>query len=853
MRLTSALGAAGAGIVGLLAAGDALAAPMPTSAEHVAAPGHSVVSDDTAEAVVLDPANLAWLPAPELRWTWVDCPDGAVKVGCGHAWEIATPLFFDLSTALRVDLVQPPWGADASSGAGFPYRGFDYAWLTWGLAAKLSERVSFGVSLARSYSQNAYVDGLFGLSAALSWRPSTHFGFAAVARDFNRPSPDFVPSLSRPGESLPILDARYTLGMALRPTGRRDVELGVEVQYWQGSDQFTPRATLGVDIPGVGRAFGSAEAAHLPNDQRRGVVGTAGLEVHVAGLSAGGGALFGNGLGGNGTVAGYATASVAGYTEPGVPRPEHAAWIRIETTPSTRAHVALLRSLWRLARDPEVSAVTLVMRTEPASSLAHAEELADAIRVLRAYGKKVLCSWEDAGPKAIFACASADRIVVSPGGGVRYSGLKAQFVYLKGLLDKIGVRAEIVRIGPHKTMPEQLTSEHAEPVAREDHIDMLRQAEAVFVRNLSLYRHMTEERVREVTLEGPFVAAEAREAGLVDGVAFDDELERATQELVGRRVPYVKYEDETKAPRAFGAPGKVAILYLDGDIIDGRSSHIPLVDLSLVGSYSMADTIRELRDDAGVRAVVLRIESGGGSSLASDVMWRELMLLGQKKPLVVSMGSIAASGGYYVASASKNIFALPLTLTGSIGVFYGKADVSGLLDKLGITVDTYKTAPHADAESLFRGFTPDEERELHHKVDQFYDAFLDRVSQGRGMPREQIDAVGRGRVWMGQQAIEKHLVDHLGGLREALDAARAAASLPDDAPIVELPREHDTLLQKALALAGVGIEADGVAAAVEKLPAPLRSLAHAVAPLVVYRADEPLARIEWVDAEAWAE
>src|SRR6202042_2737179 len=129
------------------------------------------------------------------------------------------------------------------------------------------------------------------------------------------------------------------------------------------------------------------------------------------------------------------------------------------------------------------------------------------------------------------------------------------------------------------------------------------------------------------------------------------------------------------------------------------------------------------------RSVVLRIESPGGSSLASDVMWRELMLLAKRKPLVVSMGTVAASGGDYVASASRNIYALPLTVTGSIGVFYGKADVSGLLAKIGVTTDTYKTAPRADAESFFRGFTPDEERELSHKVDQFYDTFLSRVAE----------------------------------------------------------------------------------------------------------------------------
>jgi protease-4 len=854
MRLTRSAGVVALGRSGLLAllsaafasaAGDARGDPLPTSAEHVATPAGSVASTDNGDAIVLNPANLAWLPGGELRWTWVNCPDDALKVGCGNDWEASTPLPFGLATGLRVDLVQPPWGGPESEGIGFPYRGSNNVWVTWALALKLGERAAFGFSLQRSYSQNPYLKDLFAITTGLSYRPDPHIGFSAVAYNLNEPSPTLVPNLGHPNiQPQPVLDGQYTLAASLRPNGRRDVDLGFEIKYYQGSNLWVPRGTLGIDVPYVGRAFASVEASHLFNDQLRGVLGTAGLEVHFGPLAAGGGALFGDGLGG--TAGEYVTASVSSYRQPGLPLPDHAVWLRLESTPSTRGHVALLRKLWRLAEARDVDAVTLIMRAEPASSFAHAEELADAIRVLRAHGKKVLCSWEDAGPRAIYVCASADRIVINPAGGVRYAGLRSQYIYLKGLLDKLGIRADFVRVGPHKTAPEQFTNEHAGPVAASDHIDMLRQVEAVFVRNQSLYRHMPEARVREVTRQGPFIASEARDAGFVDGYAFDDEVERATRELVGHSVPYLEYKDVARAPVAFSVRRRVGLLYLDGDIVDGRSQHIPILDMKLVGSYSVADNIRQLRDDPTVGAVVLRIESPGGSSLASDVMWRELVLLAKKKPLIVSMGAVAASGGYYVATASKNIFALPLTITGSIGVFYGKADLSGLLDKIGVTIDTYKTAPRADAESMFRGFTPDEERELSRKVDQFYDTFLDRVSQGRGMTKEEVDAVGRGRVWMGQQAIEKHLIDHLGGLREALVAAREAGNLPDDAPILELPKPDETLLEQALSLVtgSTGLQA---AVTVEQLPAPIRGVARAIAPLAVYRGDEPLTRMEWVD------
>jgi protease-4 len=249
--------------------------------------------------------------------------------------------------------------------------------------------------------------------------------------------------------------------------------------------------------------------------------------------------------------------------------------------------------------------------------------------------------------------------------------------------------------------------------------------------------------------------------------------------------------------------------------------------------------------------VVLRIESPGGSSMAADVMWRELALLAKKKPLIVSMGSAAASGGYYIASAGHTIYALPLTLTGSIGVFYGKADLSGLLDRLGVNVETYKTAPRADAESLFRGFTDDERVELQRKIGQFYDVFLDRVAEGRGMTKADVDAVGQGRVWTGEQARDRKLVDKLGGLREALEAARTAAGLPKDAPIVELPEVKESLFDKALKLAGIGAAPGSIPATA--LPGQVRDVARALAPMAIYGADVPMARAEWLPVEdsAW--
>jgi len=810
-------------------------APEPQRASRLDSFGRSAASEDGAEAIRLNPANLGWQPAWEIRYDGVYC-DGTNKINCGHALEASTPLWFGFSTGARVDYILTPGTADQ------PYRSGSYTWLTWALAWHWGDAWSFGASIQGALSGSALYNGLFGVSLGASFRPDPHLGLSLIVNDLNRPKGQALPN------GQPLLDRSWTMAAAFRPTGRRNLEIAIDARYLEGADVpngdvWLPRASVAVDIPHVGRARGDFEISHIEDDAKRSFVASASLELALDHFTAGGGPIFGSGLGGN-DIGAFGTISYQGTKQPGLPVPTHAVSIRIESTPGTRGHVRLLRKLWALSEKRDVGAVVLVLRTEPAGSYAHAEELSDAVRVLRARGKKVLCSLEDNGAKALYVCANADRIVVNPAGGIRYSGLRSQYYYLAGLLEKLGIRAEFVRIGAHKSAPEQFENEHASPVAAADHEDYLRNVEAVFVKNLANGRHMSEERVREVTLKGPFIAKEAKEYNLVDGMAFDDQIDKVVREMVGHSISVERYETPTDPPKAFGTQSKVAILYVDGDMVDGRSSTIPILDMKLCGSYTIADTVRALRDDSTIKAVVLRVETPGGSSMAADVMWRELHLLAQRKPLIVSMGSIAASGGYYIAAAGKEIYALPLTLTGSIGIFYGKADVSGLLHKLGVTIDTYKTTPRADAESLFRGFTDDERTELHRKVHQFYDMFLERVAMGRHMKTSEVDAVGQGRVWLGQQAIEKHLVDKMGGLREALDEARSLAGLASDTPIVEYPVIERSLLEIAL-----GLNTESHAMSIDGLPVQLRDAARAIAPMAVYTQDVPMARTEWVSLD----
>ncbi|MBM4362465.1 MAG: signal peptide peptidase SppA, partial [Deltaproteobacteria bacterium] len=495
--------------------------------------------------------------------------------------------------------------------------------------------------------------------------------------------------------------------------------------------------------------------------------------------------------------------------------------------------------LWSLSEESDVAAVGLVLRAAPADSLAHAQELRDAIRLLRARGKRVLCHLEDGAGAALYVCAAADRVLVSPAGGVRFAGLKTRRIYFASLLEKLGVRAEFVRIGAHKSAPEAFTERAATDVARDDAIDLLQQSERWFVGDLAADRHIEVPEVRRRLAAGPFLAEEARAAGFADALAFDDEVEKALSDLAGRRVELLDEPHSPRTPVRFGRQRSVALVYIDGDIVDGRSRSIPLVGMDLAGSYTLAETLAEIRKDPNVGAVVLRVESPGGSSLASDVIWREVALTARVKPVVASFGQVAASGGYYVAAPATRIFANPLSITGSIGVFYGKADASGLLSKIGVDVETYKTNPRADADSLFRPFSADERTELERKVAQIYGLFVTRVAEGRKLSRDAVDAVAQGRVWTGEQARDRGLVDELGGIRQALAEARSLAGLRADAPIVELPRLRSSLLGKLLGVEGLQAPLAGVA-----LPAGLTPLVRAVLPLAIHAGDVPLARLE---------
>lgn len=781
--------------------------------------GASVVSTDDASAIFLNPANLPWAPGAELAWRWFRPVDAKVsQIEESHSIGLVLPVWkFGAGLAVDIHDDSPAQAIVAP-----------HTWTRLSLAMAPSEAGSLGIGLGWSNSDDAILNDLFSVTLATTARPSPYIGFSFVARDLNEPSND----------AGLVVPRSYDMGVSVRPVhGRRAFEVGAEATYEAGAASWSPRGLVGFDVPSVGRV--RADVTWLNAGQRDDFVVMSGLDVPVGVARLSGGGAVGTGITGGAFTVGAALRS---FREPGPELPAKVVRFELNETPGVRGHLSLLRRMWQWSEDPEVEGVVLVLRDSPADSMAHGEEIGDAIRLLRHRGKKVMCHLEDAGGGELFACAQADRIVMNPAGGLRFSGMSSSYMYFADLLTKLGIQADFVRIGEHKTAAEQFTRSSGTEVARSDHQDLLRQYESVFLHDVGGGRRIAKQSLADRLATGPFIAPEARDAGLVDALVYEDELERAAKEMMGGSVSFQDGDDEPPgpAPERWGVLPRVAVIYLAGDMIDGESQTIPLLGVRLAGSRTITEALRQADEDPSVKAIVFRIETGGGSSLAADVILRQAQQVAKNKPLIVSMGSRAASGGYYASMAGKSIFANRSTLTGSIGIFYGKVDVSGLLSKVGIGMDLLRTSPRADAESLYRPFTDDERQVLAQKVKQFYDLFVGRVAEGRNMTMDAVDAVARGRVWSGAQAKDNGLVDQLGGFRQALAEARRLGELPPDAPLVVWPEEDDSLLGLVLKLAG--LQAGNEAAALTSLiPPELLSAAGRLVPLLRTSGAAPLA------------
>ena len=463
-----------------------------------------------------------------------------------------------------------------------------------------------------------------------------------------------------------------------------------------------------------------------------------------------------------------------------------------------------ISALRRLADDKAIKAVVLRSSGLPIG-LGKAQELQESIQELRAKGKKVIFYLESAEDLEYSLASTADRIYAAPQAVLLVNGFSSTALFAGAGLEKLGLKAEFFRVGAYKNAPDTFTRSSMSGEQFEVQSSLLDDMYGRYVKGVAEARHLDESKLKVLLDKGILKTSEAMEAGLLDGLLYPDQLEEEAGKLLGRKVDLEKVAIEAEPVRRtrWGTPKKIAVVRVEGDILRGEGSRGPFGAVQIAGSDPITRRIRRAADDPEVAAIVVRIDSPGGDGNASDLIWRELVRARKekKKPVIASMGDVAASGGYYVAAGADEIWAEPSTVTGSIGVFVGHFDAEELFGKLGLNMTTVKRGKSADLFSPARDLNDTERKTLQSWVDGFYEQFLERVSASRGLSRDEVDAVARGRVWTGAQALERKLVDHLGGLDDAIWAAKKWAALDGE---VEVADEIETTVDVS-DFASVGI------------------------------------------------
>jgi protease-4 len=437
-------------------------------------------------------------------------------------------------------------------------------------------------------------------------------------------------------------------------------------------------------------------------------------------------------------------------------------------------------SLKKAAADSHIKAVAL----EPeglSAGWAKLEELRLDIEQFRKSGKPVFAYLRTPSAREYYLATAADRVYLGPADQMYLKGLRAEMMFFKKSLDKLGVEIEVEHVGKYKDFGDMFTRSDMSPETREVMSSVVDDLYGNLVDRIAAGRKKSPEEVRAIIDRGPFTASQALNAGLVDELRFPDQMWGELKDrLKSGELVKVGLDKYTKVPLdAVGLEGKsrIALVIGEGDIVRGSASDDGTAENGLT-SYGFVKILRQVGSDSLIKAVIVRIDSPGGEVVASDEMWREMNLLSKKKPTVISMSDAAASGGYYMAMTGDPIVAYPGTLTGSIGVVFGKPNLHGLYDKLGVTKDAIQRGTHAGIDSDYKALTPDERQMLRAGIDESYKDFVTKVADSRHRKFDQIEPLAQGRVWMGDQAKAKGLVDEVGGLDTAVDLVKKKANIP---------------------------------------------------------------------------
>ena len=486
----------------------------------------------------------------------------------------------------------------------------------------------------------------------------------------------------------------------------------------------------------------------------------------------------------------------------------------------------VLDSVDKASRDRRIVGIYLQGSSAGTSTgMATLKEVREALERFRATGKKIVAYDEDWTEGEYYLGSVANTIAIHPLGGLELNGFSSQTMFLTAALQKYGIGVQVVRVGKYKAAVEPFERTQLSPENKEQTQKMLDDLWGEFRNTVGKHRQLNPKQLQAIADSGGLLMAqEARQRKLVDKVLYFDEVLADLKKLTGkdsesqsfRQISLSSYAKAVQNQAASRSKNQIAIVYAEGEIVDGDGGG------AQVGGEGLAKQLRQLRLDKDVKAVVLRVNSPGGSATASEVIQREVKLTRKEKPVVVSMGNVAASGGYWISTDADRIFAEPTTITGSIGVFGLLLNVQKIANNNGITWDVVKTGPYADTQTAVRPKTEQEIAIYRQLVQQVYDQFLNKVAESRKIPKQTVAQIAQGRVWSGVEAQKIGLVDTIGGIQDAIAEAAKLAKLGDGWRVEEYPKTRsleERIVQKLLGAkaAPSGVRLDPLTAEWDKL------------------------------------
>ncbi len=739
---------------------QAFDAPGP---DGLAVPVAGVAAAEEATGLSLTPAAPGFVGEPALHYLHQQRTDG--PGAADGAW-LAMPLG-PLASSLSMEWVRP--GEDGVR---------RYRRTSFGLAAGDGRVLSAGVAWRWWSSPDPAVEALHAWDLGLTLRPARWLSVAGSAQGFGaRLAGQPLPRRYDVGLAARLLDDGLTLACDLLADDRTR------------NDFHPTHLALGAQLD-LRSGLGLTAQLRLPLRSLPGAQADVTTVVALTWNTAHAG-WTGGVAGGGSETASFLGARASAERYRGTPGPAQVPRLELPRLLTPRRTLfftfgprdpygALVKRLEEARTDPEVAALVLEVESVPVGA-GRVEELRALLASVKAR-KPVLVYLTGGGVGAYWLASGATAVAMPPSSALMLTGFSSSSLYLKDGLARLGVVVEVARAGAYKSAPEPLTRSEPSPEAREMTGAILDSLSGLFTADVAAARSLPRERVAALVDRGLFTAAEAKADGLVDELVWPDELDAWASRLTGRPVKVRGGWTPSPARQAqrWGEPPAIAVVRLEGTIAGGATRPEPLGDGMLAGAAGAAEALRRAAKDDRVKAIVLRVESPGGDAQASDLVWRAVVQARRKKPVVVSMGDVAASGGYLAAVGADLIVAEPATITGSIGVFAVKPDLSGLLEKLSLHRDAQRRGEVAEVFSLTKPWTPAERAAVERMIDAAYQLFVDRVAEGRKLPRERVLELAGGRVWTGEQALERRLVDRLGGLPEAVAAARERAGLPRD-------------------------------------------------------------------------